>query len=144
MPGRMTPDPSGYDDGRADHKLLLREIQQAAAAIESLLSEVNSVQLSVNTLKTRAEANAEELRLLSKMLRDGDGTGNSVMTRLAIVERSIGEMRDGLTRADDVRARQGDTTALARWTVWASIIGGFISLVGAIVAVVIAVKFGKP
>lgn len=140
----MTPDPSGYDEGRADYKLLLREIQQTAAAIESLLSEVNGVQLSVNTLKTRAEANAEELRLLSKMLRDGDGTGNSVMTRLAIVERSVTETREALARADDVRARQGDTTTLSKWTVWASIISGFISLVGAIVAVLIAVKFGKP
>jgi chromosome segregation ATPase len=133
-----------HEASDADYSVaaLSRELGSVASAIETMLEELRGVQLSVNTLKTRAEASTEELKLLSKILRDGDGSGNSVMTRLALAERLLEEVRGDLDKKDDAEDRHADTRVLARWTVWAGIISGVIGFVASVLAVVIAIKGG--
>lgn len=126
----MTPAP---DD--ADIKFLARELNATASALESLLTGLNEVKLALNTLKTRSETGSEEIRLLSRMLRDGDGSAPSVMTRLALVEAGLHDNKSVLKEWKDAHEKRAETATIARWTVWAAVIGGIISLVGAAIVV---------
>jgi len=112
--------------------MLARDLQATARLLESLLEGLNEIKLTVNTIKTRSEASNEEIKLLSKMLRDGDGSAPSVMTRLALVEAGLKEWREWRERGD----KRSDTASLGRWTIWASVVGGIISLIGAAIVLV--------
>ncbi len=130
--GRATPAPSPHDDEGSDVSMLARDLQAVARTLESFLEGLNEIKLTVNTIKTRSEASNDEIKLLSKMLRDGDGSAPSVMTRLALAEAGLKEWREWRERWD----KRADTATIGRWTVWASVVGGIISFIGAVVVLV--------
>jgi len=58
------------------------------------------------------------------------------MTRLAVAEAALADTKAQLKEWKDNHAKREETATLARWTVWAAVIGGIISFIGAVIVLV--------
>lgn len=70
---------------------LAKSLESATTLMQDLLGDIRSNATSLAEFKIKLESLREMVDTLSKIVRDGNGKG-SMITRLALVERSIEEL----------------------------------------------------
>ena len=121
-------------EGRLDMKTLAVELRSATAATQQLLDRVQDLQMSVTALKTRAESTATEIQALNKLLVTGENGAQSVVTRLAVIDSSIEELRRDVSKLEDAKTATRTAEISGKWQMWAALATGAIALIAAILA----------
>ena len=68
-------------------------IRTTASLIQNLMTEIKNNEVSTATLETRLEAIDQNVQMLTRIVRDGNGT-KSVITRLALIEDAVKDLFD--------------------------------------------------
>lgn len=80
--------PTSNDNGIETE--LSKALSETTSLAQTLLGEIRDNATSLATLKVQLDSLAESVKSLSKIIRDGNG--NSLVTRLAIVERDLKDL----------------------------------------------------
>lgn len=72
---------------------LAKSLEAATTLMQDLLGDIKDNALSLADLKAKLESLTNNVETLSYIVRDGNGKG-SMITRLALVEKSIEDMED--------------------------------------------------
>jgi regulator of replication initiation timing len=70
---------------------LLKSIQSTTSLIQSLMSEIKGNEKALTTLEVKLESLTESAKILSKIVRDDNGT-KSILTRVALLENDLNDL----------------------------------------------------
>jgi hypothetical protein len=84
------PDSQNSNDNMSD---LLKSLQSVTTLMNNLLGDIKEHATSLALVKAKLENLTENVEILSHVVRDGNGQG-SVMTRLALVEKSLEDIEE--------------------------------------------------
>ena len=105
--GATTTTEKGIDGNVKDKQKGFEDIQESRAI---LLQEIQDSKLDFVTIKTELKHLVENVKELSTIVRDGDGSG-SIITRLALLEQSINDTKEYINK--DTIADAAISTRLA-------------------------------
>lgn len=91
---------------RAEHILIkefIKDLEITAEQVQKLLEEIRDSKIDFASIKTEINFLVGNVKDLSTIIRDGNGAG-SILTRLALIERSIEELKIYVSREheDDI------------------------------------------
>lgn len=75
----------------------IKDLEQTAQQVQLLLTEIRDSKIDAATIKSELNFLVENVKQLSTIIRDG-GNAESVLTRLALLEQSIKEIKDYITK----------------------------------------------
>ena len=138
----MSPPPKGsLDPNAALIDQLAAGLRSTSALIQGLLQEIRSNSITVASVETQLKTMQRNVASLTKTLQEGAGGKESVMTRIALVEKENQEMRKdfgGLAEEMDKLKAARKTETAAEKTSKAQIKVGRFQLVGAIIPAMLA------
>lgn len=70
----------------------IKDLESTALQVQSLLEEIRDSKINFVAIKTELKFLVDNVKELSTIIRDGNGSG-SVLTRLALIERSIDDVK---------------------------------------------------
>lgn len=70
----------------------IKDLESTALQVQRLLEEIRDSKINFVAIKTELKFLVDNVKELSTIVRDGDGSG-SVLTRLALIERSIEDIK---------------------------------------------------
>jgi predicted RNA-binding protein with EMAP domain len=142
-------------------KEFIKELEATAEQVQQLLDDIHNSKIDFAEIKTELRFLVENVKELSKIIRDGNGAG-SILTRLALLEISVGEIKhyvekdaqsdiEIVTRVALIEQRLDalivrgsesakkketeDTTDKAgRWKLYATVATGVFTLIGTLIA----------
>jgi len=71
----------------------IKDLENTANQVQQLLTEIRDSKVDFATVRTELKFVVDNVKQLSHIVRDGDGSG-SVLTRLALIEQSLLEIRE--------------------------------------------------
>lgn len=72
---------------------LLRSINSTTSLIQGFMNEMKGNATALATLETKLESLSENAKVISKIVRDDNGS-QSILTRLALVEKDLNDLYD--------------------------------------------------
>jgi len=91
----MTTSPQGREI-KAEQFLIeefIKDLESTAEQVQTLLEEIRDSKINFAAINTELKFLVDNVKELSSIVRDGDGSG-SVLTRLALIERSIEDLKE--------------------------------------------------
>lgn len=104
-----------------------KALQATSILLNSLIDDVRDNTKETSSLRAELKSLAEIVRILSRMVRDGNG-GHSIITRLAVVEDTIDKIQKAKEREDKSEEANARVSSSRRWDVISAILVALISL----------------
>jgi hypothetical protein len=122
-----------------DHLLLeefVKDLEATTLQVQSLLQDIRESEVEFATIKTELRIFIEHVKELSSIIREGDG-GSSLLTRIALVEKSVTEIEAWVKTTNQKKDTQSTTahTTLqvadktGRWQLMTAIATGVLALI---------------
>jgi hypothetical protein len=122
---------------------LINGLEATTRLIENLLDDIKDNHELIGYLKNEVEALSEQLNIIDEIIR-GDLHTPSIQTKLALLEREVGDLKDKLEKhenKDKTDTVTKSTSKNERLKIWVSAIIGLITGIGSVIAAYFA---GKP
>lgn len=104
-----------------------KALQATSILLNSLIDDVRDNTKETSSLRAELKALGEIVRILSRMVRDGNG-GHSIITRLAVAEDTIDKIQKAKEREDKSEEANARVNSSRRWDVISAILVALISL----------------
>ena len=109
---------------------LAKSLNAVTILTQSLLGEIRDNATSLAVLKEKFDTLSENLEVLSKIIRMGNGS-RSLLTRVALLEKSIEDIEEEITKVEDsVGKVEGINKNISMniWKIGAIVLPGIIAL----------------
>jgi hypothetical protein len=89
----------------------IKDLESTAEQVQKLLEDIRDSKIDFVAIKTELKFLVVNVKELSSIIRDGDGSG-SVLTRLALIERSIDDIKAYMSKDSENDAALATRIAL--------------------------------
>jgi hypothetical protein len=139
----------------------IKELEATAVQVQQLLDDIHNSKIDFAEIKTELRFLVDNVKELSKIIRDGDGAG-SILTRLALLEKSVEEVKQYIDKdaqsdieivtrvalieqrldaliekgSDSAKKKETENTTdkAGKWKLYATIATGIFTLLGTLIA----------
>lgn len=140
----------------------IRDLEHTAEQVQELLIEIRNSKVDFVQIKTELKFLVENIKSLSSIV-SGSGDKSSVVTRLALVEQSVQEIKtyiaedlkddaaintrialieqkiDDLGKTHDTPIdKKSEADSVGKWKLYVTIAGGVFTLLGSVIALVVS------
>lgn len=139
----------------------IKDLEHTAEQVQELLIEIRESKVNFAQIKTEIRFIVDNIKQLSAIVR-GNGTAGSIVTRLAIVEQAVKEIKDyisedtkddaelmtrmvlleqkinNLSKSDSSDSKISAAEAAGKWKLYVTIAGGIFTLLSSVIALIVS------